>query len=215
MHSAARLLPTVKRRLGRPYREALRRLGHAVFEHGLQSTERSDVSSGHLFLYRALLGSRVTGADAFLDYGSGKGRVLLHAARLPFGRVIGVDLDEEASAVARANAALAASKRRCERIEVLTADATVWQVPDDVMFIYMYNPFWGEVFDSMLDRVTDSLLRRPRPLKILYAYPTCADRLLATGRFRLLRTSRGLRRDRPQHRIDVFEALDRRAAAEA
>jgi SAM-dependent methyltransferase len=207
MHSSGQLLSTVKRRLGRHYRGALRRLGHAVFERGLQSTDRSDVSSGHLWLYRAMWRSRVRPGDAFLDYGSGNGRILLHAARLPFARVIGLDLDERASAVARSNALAAASRRRCRRIEVITADATAWNVPEDVMFIYLYNPFRDEVFRGMLDRVLESLDRRPRPLRLLYANPVCAEMVLATGRFRRLRTSRGLRLDRPAQRIDVFEAL--------
>ncbi len=136
------------------------------------------MSSGHLFLYRGLLGSRIGQGDAFLDYGSGNGRVLLHAARFPFGRVIGLDLDEDALQVARANVSVAASRRRCKRIEVITGDATVWPVPDDVTYIYMFNPFRGEVFRAMLDRVVESLDRRPRPLTIIYAHPTCAEDLL-------------------------------------
>jgi len=207
MHRPRRLLSSLKRRLGRPYREALRRVGHGMFERGLQDTERPDVSSGHLWLYRAMWRSRVRPGDAFLDYGSGKGRVLLHAARLPFARVIGLDLDEQASAVARSNARLAAPRRRCHRIEVLTADATSWKVPEDVMYIYLYNPFRDEVFRAMLDRVIESLDSRPRPVKLLYANPQCAEVVLATGRFRRTRTSRGLRVDRPSQRIEVFEAI--------
>ena len=75
------------------------------------------------------------------------------------------------------------------------------------MYIYLYNPFRDEVFREMLDRVLESLDSRPRPIKLLYANPQCGDDVLATGRFRRTRTSRGLRWDRPAQRIDVFEAL--------
>jgi SAM-dependent methyltransferase len=207
MSGLGRLLHAAKRELGIPYRRAQRTIGHAVFERGLQSTERPDVSSGHLFLRRALRGDTVRPGDVFLDYGSGNGRVLLHAARLPFARVIGLDLDEHAMAIARANAEAVAGRRGFAPIEVLNADATVWQIPDEVMYIYMFNPFWDEVFRGMLDRLLESLDRRPRPLTLLYAYPTCADQVLATGRFELVRASRGFRPDMPQHRIEVFRAI--------
>jgi SAM-dependent methyltransferase len=200
------VLGELKTQVGRRYRHALSTLGHAAFERGLQSTERSDVSSGHLFLARALRGRRIGREDVFLDYGCGSGRVILHAARRPFGRVIGLDMDAAALSIARENAERFTPRMRAGRLDVLEADATEWQVPDDVSYIYMYNPFWGDVFTRTLQQVCDSLDRAPRPLEILYAYPTCAEQVMATGRFERVRVSRGGRPDRPQHRIDVFRA---------
>lgn len=56
--------------------------------------------SGWLDLRRAMRPGEVRGADVFLDLGSGKGRVVLAAARFRFRRVIGNELSEELSAVA-------------------------------------------------------------------------------------------------------------------
>jgi SAM-dependent methyltransferase len=206
MEVAKRPVVAVKRSVGPVYRAAQRKLLHAIFERGLRSTEQVDISSGHFFLYRALWGRRISRADVFLDYGCGTGRVLQHAARLPFGRVIGVDLNAAQIEIAAENARRAAARRRC-RIEVLREDATRWQVPDDVSYVYLYNPFWGEVFAGMLERLCESLDRRPRQLTILYAYPTCGRQLRDTGRFELVRVSRGLRRDRPQNTIEVYRAI--------
>jgi len=83
----------------------------------------------------------------------------------------------------------------------------VWPLPDDVSYIYLFNPFWDETFKGMLDRVLESLDRRPRRLTLIYANPTCATELLATGRFKRLRTSRGPRRNSPAQRIDVFRSI--------
>jgi SAM-dependent methyltransferase len=198
----------LKRWAGVGYRRLQRSLGHILFERGLQSTESPDVSSGFLYLRRGLRGSTVTSRDAFVDYGSGKGRVLLQAARLPFARVTGLELDEADCALARANAAAAraAGRVRCGEIEVLQEDATSWPLPDDVTYVYMFNPFKGEVFAAVLARVLESLERRPRPLTLIYANPTCGRDVLATGRFRRVRASRGPRRDIPGQRIDVFRA---------
>ncbi len=198
---------SLKGRVGRRYRRAQRLFEDAVLERGLQSTWVPDVSSGYLFVARGLWGCRVGRQDAFLDYGSGKGRALLAAARYPFGRVIGVELNEWDCEIARSNATIAAPRLRCSQIEVVTADATVWPVPDDVTYVYMFNPFWGETFRMMLDRLLESLDRRPRPLTIIYVYPKCAPELLATGRFTRVRTSLGPRRHIPQQRIEVFRAI--------
>jgi SAM-dependent methyltransferase len=208
MTGAKRWLLRLKRPVGSVYRRAQRMLEHALFERALQDTWVDDVSSGYLLVARGLWGCRIGRRDTFLDYGSGNGRVLLAAARFPFGRIIGVELNEPDNEIARANARIAAPRLRCPQIEVITADATVWPLPDDVTHIYMFNPFWGETFRLMLERVLDSLDRRPRLLTIVYRYPKCAPELLATGRFRRVRTSPGPRRGVPHQRIEVFQSID-------
>jgi predicted RNA methylase len=208
MSGARETALALKRRLGGGYRGAQRAIGHLVFERGLQSTESPDVSSGFLYLWRGLHGSRIQSTDVLLDYGSGRGRVLLRAARLPFSRVTGLELDERDCALARANAEeLAASGRmRCGEIEVLRADATAWAVPDDVTYVYMFNPFRGEIFRAALARLIESLDRCPRALTLIYANPTCAADVIATGRFERVRASRWPRPDKPNQRVEVFRA---------
>ncbi|MCW3031921.1 MAG: hypothetical protein JWM60_266 [Solirubrobacterales bacterium] len=49
------------------------------------------------------------------------------------------------------------------------ADATARKVPEEVIDIYVYNPFRDEVFRGMLDRMPESLDSRPGPLKALPA----------------------------------------------
>lgn len=203
-----RLLANPKRLLGIPYRRAQSAFEGHVLERGLQPTWSGDATSGHTYLPRGLWGCRVGPSDTLLDYGSGRGRVLLQAARFyRFGRVIGVELDESEAAVARANLAVLESGRlRCPDVEIVIADATTWPVPDDVTYVYMFNPFWGDTFQAVLERICESLDRRPRALKLIYANPKCAEEVLATGRFERIRTSVGPRPDIPAHRIEVFRA---------
>jgi SAM-dependent methyltransferase len=193
--------------VGRRYRRVQREVEHVVFERGLHSTWSPDVSSGHLYLARGLRGCRVVREDVFMDYGAGKGRVLLAAARFPFGRIVGLEVNQGDAEIARSNASIAGPRRRCPNIEVVVADARVWPLPDDVTYIYLFNPFWDETFKGMLDRVLESLDRRPRQLTLIYANPTCASELLATGRFERVRTSHGARRNSPAQRIDVFRSI--------
>jgi SAM-dependent methyltransferase len=171
MTRVTRCLLVAKTWVGRRYRRVQRALEHAVFERGLHSTWSPDVSSGHLYLARGLRGCRVSRGDVFMDYGAGKGRVLLAAARFPFGRVVGLEVNEADAEIARSNARIAGPRRRCPNIEVVVEDARRWPLPDDVTYIYLFNPFWDETFQAMLDRVLESLDRRPRQLTLIYANP--------------------------------------------
>jgi SAM-dependent methyltransferase len=108
--------------------------------------------------------------EVFLDYGSGKGRVVLAAAQHPFKRVLGVEIVESLSEIARAN--IATAKRRLRApIEVVTMDATTFEVPDDVTVVYLYNPFLGAVLAEVQKRIERSLSRQPRDLRLYYACP--------------------------------------------
>jgi hypothetical protein len=166
--------------------------------------------SGWLWLRRALRGCRITREDVFVDFGSGLGRVVYAAARHhPFGRVIGVELSERYNEVARRNIEHARRRLRCPDVEIVTADATQWLVPDEMTYAYLFNPFKGEVFAAVLDNILASLDRRPRRLTILYANPVMGRAILDTGRFRRVRSShpRQLGRARDDGRIDVFASI--------
>lgn len=131
--------------------------------------------------------------DVFLDYGCGKGRVLLAAARKDYAKVIGVEIAPEMCDIARANLETERERRRCGAVEVVAADVTEWDVPDDVTVIFMHNPFRGEVFEAAMQRVLASLDRNPRRLRVIYRVPMEEQRLLATQRAQLVRTIAGLR----------------------
>jgi hypothetical protein len=72
---------------------------------------------------------------------------------------------------------------RAGAAEVIVADAAEWAVPDDVTVIYMYCPFMGPVFAAAVDRILESLDRRPRRLRLVYLNPYEHNYLLSTERF--------------------------------
>jgi hypothetical protein len=45
----------------------------------------------------------------------------------------------------------------------------------------MFNPFMGDAFREVVTRVCDSLVRQPRPLKIVYLYPIMHELLVEAG----------------------------------
>ncbi len=131
--------------------------------------------------------------DVFLDVGSGKGRVVLQAARYGFRRVIGVELSSELNAIATANLQARRDALRCQDVEFVTADVVEYTIPDDVTVIYVYNAIGGAVFEALVEHLLESLDRRPRTLRFIYNTALEEATLLRTGRFRLVRTAPGLR----------------------
>ena len=149
--------------------------------------------AGWLDLPRMLPRREVCGDDVFLDLGAGKGRIVLMAARYPFARVIGVELSDHLTEIARRNVAACHLRPRCRDIQLVTADVLDYAIPDDVSVVYMFHPFDGAVFDAAIERLIESADRRPRRLRLLYRFAVAHDRLVRTGRFELVRQSRPLR----------------------
>lgn len=149
--------------------------------------------SSWLDLRRILPRREVSTEDAFLDYGSGKGRILIQAANYDFKRVIGVELSPQLCRLAARNIDARKDSLRCTEVECVTADASEYPVPDDVTVIYMYNPVRGETFSATVERIIESLDRAPRRLRLIYRTPLEEARLLQTERFVHIRTARGLR----------------------
>jgi len=116
------------------------------------------------------------GEDVFLDYGSGKGRVLILAAGLPFRRVLGIDLSPDLNRQAELNLARARRRRVCHDVRVLEADAGSFDVPDDVSLAYFYSPFTGDTLRASLARLRASWERNPRRLRILFKDPDDFER---------------------------------------
>lgn len=132
------------------------------------------VPSDHLTFRHAmrLVGIRA-GEDVFLDYGSGKGRALLMAARYPFRRVLGVELSSNLVAASRVNieGARRRGRLRCNDVSVFEADATAFVPPSDVTVAYFFSPFQAPIVAAVLDRLERSLAGRPRRLTIVYSNP--------------------------------------------
>jgi SAM-dependent methyltransferase len=133
---------------------------------------------------RALASLHPSGDDVLVDYGCGLGRALVVARTLPFRRVIGVEVTPALAAAARGNLARQRRWVRCESAEVLEADAAAWPFPDEATVVYMYSPFTGPIFAAAVDRLLESLERRPRRLRLVYTNPAEHNYLIHTGRFR-------------------------------
>ncbi len=108
----------------------------------------------------------------FMDLGSGKGRVLLLAAGHAFRRIVGVEASLSLHTVARRNVrAWAQAGNDTRRIELVHADASRLEIPDEPCVIYLFNPFRERALARVLLHVKWSLQRCPRDVWLLYYNP--------------------------------------------
>ena len=179
----------------------MERLGDRLFDRGLETAPRVYLhdfarddrtpyqpSAWHL-LPRALRQVGVTELDTFVEFGCGKGRVVHQAARRPFRRVIGVEVSPELAAVARAGLAARRRRHRCQNVKIVVADVTQWRVPDDLTIGYFFRPFGDDTLAPLLRSIVESMDRKPRPVRLIYVWPTDRTRSMirATDRFQIVK----------------------------
>ena len=117
----------------------------------------------------------------FVDLGSGKGRILLLASNFPFRRVLGVEILPALHEAALKNIALFhPASRQCGEVHCLLGDVTEFEFPSGPLVVFMWNPFIGPVFKSVLANLEASLRREPRELYLLYLQPDL-DYLMAAS----------------------------------
>jgi hypothetical protein len=144
------------------------------------------------------------GRELFIDFGCGKGRVLLVAAMQPVRRVIGVELSQELSAIARRNVHQAQPRLRCRDVEVITCSADAYVLPPAPLTIFFWNPFGGEILERVLDNIRESHRERPRPIRIIAAYPPGSEFEQRIAAHRWLHTqNEGMLRDDVAYRLAV------------
>lgn len=111
---------------------------------------------------------QLTSSDVVVDLGCGKGRVVCAAALYDVREAIGVEIDPHLAAAATANVARMRGRRTAARI---VGGSAVDFDFDPVTAIVLFHPFGVETMDRVLDRLHESLVRRPRVLRIAYANP--------------------------------------------
>lgn len=125
----------------------------------------------------------------FVDYGAGRGRVMLLAAQRPFRKVLGVEFAEELHNDAVMNIAqFPRSRMRCRDVECVLEDAVRFDPPpNENAVLYFFNPFGPRVFSDALMRIVESYRANPRRLYIVLVDPVLANMVDETGMFQPVR----------------------------
>jgi hypothetical protein len=103
-----------------------------------------------------------------IDFGSGKGKVLLLAAEYGFGRAIGVEFSPSLHTIAQANIERYKSvSPRKIKIESVCQDAAEFAIPAEKLVIFLYGPFQEPVFQSVAANLRESLKIYDRPIFVV------------------------------------------------
>jgi len=109
----------------------------------------------------------------FVDFGSGKGRVLLQASDFPFRRIVGVEFCPELHNIAVGNIARYQShQQKCGEIESVCMDFTQCEIPREPLVAFLYNPSSETITAALANRIAHSLTENPRELWVIYVTPS-------------------------------------------
>ena len=133
-----------------------------------------------------------------VDFGSGKARALILGAEYGFKRLIGVELAPALHEAALRNVHAYRQRRiHAPPIELHCGDAAAWPIPEERVFLFLYNPFAEPVVARIARRLEISLRRQPRDVVVAYRNPvharvfdtlTCLGKIDANRSFALYRT---------------------------
>jgi len=108
----------------------------------------------------------------FVDYGAGRGRAVLTAARLPFAACVGVEFSQTLHAEACDNvAAYPMDRLACRTITVVNVNAADYTLPSGDLVLFFYNPFTAAVLDRVAEQIEAAARAEPRDIRVIYVNP--------------------------------------------
>jgi SAM-dependent methyltransferase len=143
-----------------------------VGEEGKPNLGADFVSTPERIFQRAL--NRIPEKDfsrfTFIDFGCGKGRALLLAATRNFRRVLGVEHAPMLAEIAARNIRAWRGARLCHDVQVVCADATQFELPNDPCVLFFYGPFGGNMslLGLVLANAAASVKEHPRHMYLLF-----------------------------------------------
>jgi len=127
-----------------------------LFEKGkrLELQNRYVPSTFSIIEYGISKAKEVLGDDVnsinFIDYGSGKGKVLIVAARYGFKKCIGIEYSLELHKVAEKNME---KLGLTNQVELIQGDALNYIPSPDDRVLYFFNPFMGGILETCLQTI--------------------------------------------------------------
>ncbi len=104
----------------------------------------------------------------FVDFGAGRGRVLLLASHHPFARIVGAEIAAELHDDCLMNIAqYPRSLMKCRNVECEQVRATALPIPEEPVVFYFFNPFDTEIVLKVLDRIERSYKQQRRQMHLI------------------------------------------------
>ncbi len=110
--------------------------------------------------------------SVFVDFGCGKGKVLLIVSNYNFREVRGVEFAPELCTIARCNCDHYNNKKTIrKKIKIIESDAADYKINNDENVFFLFNPFDEIVLARVIDNIITSLKIHPRKVLFIYNNP--------------------------------------------
>ncbi len=157
--------------------------GHIDLKHDASEevTERTHyyADSGGLAFDQLMAHFDVAPGDAILDFGCGKGGILISLSKYPFSKIGGVEISPELVQIAKDNI----RKLDIRNVAIECCDAAEFKDLDEYNYFYFFDPFPEVVMQDVLRNIEQSILDRPRKITIIYLNPFCHELIESRGVF--------------------------------
>ncbi len=120
-------------------------------------------------------------AGTFLDIGCGKGRAMCVAGHYGFSKVCGIDFAKEMIDAAEKN--LRETKQGIPGLDyqLWWQDMSLFELEKEVSTVFMFNPFDEVLMKTVVQKISSSLNKHPRPFYLLYASPWHEELFFGAG----------------------------------
>ena len=144
-------------------------------------TERTHyyADSGGLAFDKIMANFNISPTDAIVDYGCGKGGILISLSKYPFAKITGVEIAPDLVEIAKNNM----KKLKIENVEIKCSDAAEFKEVHGYNYFYFFDPFPCSVMKGVLDNIEKSVLEHPRQVTLIYLKPFCHDLIISRNLF--------------------------------
>lgn len=110
--------------------------------------------------------------SCIVDFGSGKGKVMLLAAERGFRKVVGVEFSGQLVEICRKNLEIFKQRTKSKtEFEVFHMDAAEFEIPADANLLFFSNPFDEALIARVIENILRSLEKNPREIVVVHLYP--------------------------------------------
>ena len=118
---------------------------------------------------------------SIIDFGSGKGRVLIVAAHYGFRNITGIDFAKALCISAEQNINQIKSNYPSTKFIVICDDVINYSIKEDENVFFFFNPFDEVVMLQVVKNILKSLKENPRHIFIVYLNPLHKEIFLSAG----------------------------------
>jgi hypothetical protein len=116
-----------------------------------------------------------------VDYGSGKGRIMVAAAYYGFKKITGIDFAESLCREAELNIEKIKPLFPLADFEIICDDAINYSIENDTNVFFFFNPFDEVVMLQIVKNILASLKKNERKIYIVYVNPLHKEIFLSAG----------------------------------